>query len=99
MLSILVNFVFKIIATIGGIILTPITLIVSAFIPDFSNFISGIISFLSNMVVYVPFFIKLFMIPSFCISSVNLLFTAYLSLIVGIQGYKLVMKIYNKFKP
>ena len=99
MLGILVNFVFKIIATIGGIILTPITLLVSAFVPDFSTFVSGIISFLTNMVVYVPFFIKLFMIPDFCISAVNLLFTAYVSLVVGIQGYKLVMKIYNKFKP
>lgn len=99
MLNIIIKAVFSIIAFIGGIILSPITALVNVFIPDFSSYISGILTFLTNITQYIPFVCKLLMIPSFCLQSVILLFTAYLTFKIGFNTYKLILKLYNKFKP
>lgn len=99
MLQVIVNAIFKVIAFIGGVVMSPIVAIVNALIPDFSTFISGILNFVAQGLTYVPFILRLFMIPNYCLAIVYLYFTAYVTFKIGFASYKLILKLYNKFKP
>lgn len=99
MLQVIINAVFKVIAFIGGLIMSPIVAIIQAFVPDFSQFINGILNFFEQMCGYVPFVLRLLMIPNFCLNAVALLFTSYVTFKIGFSAYKLILKLYDKFKP
>ena len=99
MLQIIINAVFKVIAFIGGLIMSPIVAIIQVFVPDFSQFINGILQFFESMCGYVPFVLRLLMIPNFCLSAIALLFTSYVTFKLGFASYQLILKLYNKFKP
>lgn len=99
MLQVLVNAVFKIIAFIGGVIMTPMSLLVQAFVPDFANFISSMLNYMTSVFELVPFVIKLLMIPNACVLAVTSIFSSYVIFKIGFAGYKLILKIYRIFKP
>lgn len=99
MLQVIVNAIFKVIAFIGGVVMTPITVLVQTFLPDFSNFISGILNFMTDAFRFVPFVIKLLMIPQACVLAITSLFSAYVIFKVGFFAYQLILKIYRIFKP
>lgn len=99
MLSILLNFVFTIISKIADIILLPIIIFLSALIPSFSTFYNSILSFIDYSFTYLLFFIKLLCIPQPCMLAVLTVATATLTITIGLRTYKLIMTVYQKFKP
>lgn len=99
MLNIIIKAIFWIIGKIGDIILLPIMAIINALIPNFSISLNDIFSYLEMGFQYIPFVLKSFLIPSFCVEIVFLVFTTYLSFVVGVRVYNFIMKVYNNFKP
>ncbi len=99
MFQLLVNLIFTIIGAIGNIILSPFVLFAQVFIPSFNDFISGVFGFLGQMLTYVGFVCQLLMIPQACVGAVIALAFSYISLKVGVMTYKVIMLIYDKFKP
>lgn len=99
MLNILVKAVFYIISAVGSLILMPFTLLIGALFPDVTNFIQGILSYLSDFTQYIPFVFKFLLIPKFCVQALLLLFTVYLSFRFSILAISLVMSLWQKFKP
>lgn len=99
MLSILLNFIFTLISKLGDIILLPIVSFLSALIPSFSSFYNSILAFIDYAFTYLLFFIKLLCIPQPCMVAVLTVATATLTITTGIRTYKLIMTIYQKFKP
>lgn len=99
MLNIIIKAIFFIVGKIGDIILLPIMAIVNALIPNLSVNLNNIFSYLEMGFEYIPFFLKLLLIPSFCIEIVVIIFTTYLSFVVGVRVYNFIMKVYKNFKP
>lgn len=99
MLSILMNFVFTIISKIADIILLPIIVFLSALIPSFTSFYSSILAFIDYSFTFLLFFVKLLCIPQPCMLAVITVATATLSITIGLRTYKLIMIVYQKFKP
>lgn len=99
MLNIIVKAIFFIVGKIGDIILLPIMAIVNALIPNLSITMDNIFSYLEMGFNYIPFALKCLLIPSFCIEIVILVFTTYITFIVGIRAYNFIMKVYKNFKP
>lgn len=99
MLAILLNFIFTLISKLGDIILFPIISLLSALIPSFSDFYNSILLFIDYAFTYLLFFIKLLCIPQTCMIAVFTVATATLSITTGIRTYKLIITIYQKFKP
>ena len=99
MLKVLFSFIFKLIGKLAEIILSPITALISAFIPDLGATLTNIVTFISTGLANVPFFLKMFAIP---IGATSLFFTYILGKATFWLGYrttKFVIKIYQKFKP
>lgn len=99
MLNILVKAIFWIVGKIGDIILIPIMAIVNGLIPNLNINFNNIFSYLEMGFQYIPFFLKTLLIPSYCIEFVVVIFTTYISFVIGVRVYNFIMKIYNKFKP
>ena len=99
MLNIIINAIFFIVGKIGDIILLPIMAIVNALIPNLSVSMDNIFSYLEMGFQYIPFALKCLLIPSFCIEIVVLVFTTYLTFVVGVRVYNFIMKVYKNFKP
>lgn len=99
MLNIIVNAIFFIVGKIGDIILLPIMAIINALVPNLSVNLDSIFNYLEQGFSFVPFFLKLFLIPPACINIVVVVFTTYLTFIVGIRAYHFIMKVYKNFKP
>lgn len=99
MLNIIIKAIFFIVGKIGDIILLPIMAIVNALIPNISVSMDNIFSYLEMGFQYIPFALKCLLIPSFCIEIVILVFTTYLSFVVGVRAYNFIMKVYKNFKP
>ena len=81
------------------LILLPIMAIINALVPDLSISIDNIFSYLEMGFNYIPFALKCLLIPSFCVEIVVIVFTTYLTFIVGIRAYQFIMRIYKNFKP
>lgn len=99
MLNIIIKAIFFIVGKIGDIILLPIMAIVNALIPNLNVSLNNIFGYLEMGFQYIPFFLKLLLIPSFCIEIVVIIFTTYLSFVVGVRVYNFIMKVYKNFKP
>ena len=99
MFNMLVNLIFTIVAKIADLILSPLILAISSFIPGFGNFLTSILNFLGYGLTYFVFILKLFMIPKECVQIVITIAFASLSIVAGIRTYSLIVKIYNYFKP
>lgn len=99
MLNIIVKAIFFIVGKIGDIILLPIMAIVNALIPNLSISMDNIFSYLEMGFNYIPFALKCLLIPSFCIEIVIIVFTTYITFIVGVRAYNFIMKVYKNFKP
>lgn len=99
MLNILVKAIFWVVGKIADIILIPIMAIVNALVPNLNIDFNNIFSYLEMGFQYIPFFLKLLLIPSYCIEFVVVIFTTYISFVVGVRVYNFIMKVYNKFKP
>lgn len=99
MFGLLVKLIFWIVGKIGDIILAPFMLFANAFIPNFSDFSTGIINFFNNGLQYVGFIFSVFHIPSYCVTAVTTLLSLYVAFKVGFGVYKVVLLIYDKFKP
>lgn len=99
MLNIIIKAIFFIVGKIGDIILLPIMAIINALIPNLSVSMDNIFSYLEMGFQYIPFALKSLLIPSFCIEIVILVFTTYLSFVVGVRVYNFIMKVYKNFKP
>ena len=93
MLNIIIKAIFFIVGKIGDIILLPIMAIVNALIPNLSVSINNIFDYLAMGFQYIPFALKCLLIPSFCIEIVILVFTTYLSFVVGVRVYNFIMKV------
>lgn len=99
MLNVIIKAIFFIVGKIGDIILLPIMVVVNALIPNLSVSMDNIFSYLQMGFQYIPFALKCLLIPSFCIEIVLVVFTTYLSFVVGIRAYNFIMKVYKNFKP
>lgn len=99
MLNIIIKAIFFIVGKIGDIILLPIMAIVNALIPNLSVSMDNIFSYLEMGFQYIPFALKCLLIPSFCIEIVVIVFTTYLTFVVGVRVYNFIMKVYKNFKP
>lgn len=99
MLNTIVKAIFFIVGKIGDIILLPIMAIVNALVPNLSVSMDNIFSYLEMGFNYIPFALKCLLIPSFCIEIVVIVFTTYITFIVGIRAYHFIMRIYKNFKP
>lgn len=99
MLSILVNFIFKILAAISNIILTPIFSIIGSLIPGFSDFSASITSFLTSAIQYFSFILKLFMIPQICITTTVSLALTYITIRLSITTYLFLVRCWKTLKP
>ena len=99
MLNIIVKAIFFIVGKIGDIILLPIMAIVNALIPNLSISMDNIFSYLEMGFNYIPFALKCLLIPSFCIEIVIIVFTTYITFVVGVRAYNFIMKVYKNFKP
>ena len=99
MLNIIIKALFWIIGKIGDIVLAPILLLINTLLPDLNININAIFSYLEQGFQYIPFFLKVFMIPASLIQLVIIIFTTIVSIIVGLRVYRFILKIYTKFKP
>lgn len=99
MLNIIIKAIFFIVGKIGDIILLPIMALVNALIPNLSVSMDNIFSYLEMGFQYIPFALKCLLIPSFCIEIVVIVFTTYLTFVVGVRVYNFIMKVYKNFKP
>lgn len=99
MLNIIIKAIFFIVGKIGDIILLPIMAIVNTLIPNLSLSMDNIFSYLEMGFQYIPFALKCLLIPSFCIQIVIIVFTTYLTFVVGVRAYNFIMKVYKNFKP
>lgn len=99
MLNIIIKAIFFIVGKIGDIILIPIIAIVNALIPNLSVSMNNIFQYLEMGFQYIPFALKCLLIPSFCIEIVVIVFTTYLTFVVGVRVYNFIMKVYKNFKP
>lgn len=99
MLNIIIKAIFFIVGKIGDIILLPIMAIINALIPNLSLSLDNIFNYLQMGFQYIPFALKCLLIPSLCIEIVILIFTTYLSFVVGVRVYQFIMKVYKNFKP
>lgn len=99
MLNIIIKAIFFIVGKIGDIILLPIMAVVNALIPNLSVSMDNIFSYLEMGFQYIPFALKCLLIPSFCIEIVVIVFTTYLTFVVGVRVYNFIMKVYKNFKP
>lgn len=99
MLNLIIKAIFFIVGKIGDIILIPIMAIINALIPNLSVSMDNIFSYLQMGFQYIPFALKCLLIPSFCVEIVIVVFTTYLSFVVGVRVYNFIMKVYKNFKP
>lgn len=63
MFNILIKFIVFILSSIVNIVLAPFIVILTAFIPSFSEYFTNIITFLNYGFTYFNFIIRFFMIP------------------------------------
>lgn len=95
MINAIINGIFGLILLIANALTTPIFLLVSSIIPDFTTIFSSIADFIIQSLQYIPFIIDLLMIPRFAI----ILFFDFLVLYATFQiGYRLILTIYNAYK-
>lgn len=99
MLNVIIKAIFFIVGKIGDIILLPIMAVVNALIPNLSVSMDNIFSYLEMGFQYIPFALKCLLIPSFCVEIVVIVFTTYLTFVVGVRVYNFIMKVYKNFKP
>lgn len=94
MINAIINGIFGLILLIANAITTPIFLLVSAIIPDFTTIFSSISAFIIQSLQYIPFIIDFFMIPRFAI----ILFFDFIVLYTTFQiGYRTILVIYNAY--
>lgn len=99
MLNIIVKAIFFIIGKIGDIIILPIMAVINTLVPNLNISMNNLFGYLEMGFNYIPFALKCLLIPSFCIQLVILVFTTYLTLIIGVRSYNFIMKVYKNFKP
>lgn len=99
MLNIIIKAIFFIIGKIGDIVLLPIMAVINTVAPGLTVPLNAIFDFLALGFQYIIFFFKLLLIPSTCINIVVIVFTTYLSIILGVRSFNFIMKIYKNFKP
>ena len=99
MIDLLIKALFAVLNFIASIVLKPILILVTSVIPDITNLLSGISTFIGFGFTYLSWFIKLLMIP-------KSLMVILISLTVGIFGIDLAFRaisligaIYQYFKP
>lgn len=99
MLNALISGLFGLIAKLGDIIISPLVSAISILIPDFTSFYSSILSFINYGFNYIGWIYKALCIPKSCMSIVYTVAIVSLSLTVLTRTYRLIVKIYNTFKP
>lgn len=99
MLNIIIKAVFWIVGKIGDIILLPIMGVINLLLPGITVNLDYIFDYLEYGFNYLPYMFKLFMIPPFCIQIVVIVFSSYISLVLGVRVYNFIMLVYEKFKP
>lgn len=99
MLNALITGIFQLIAKLGDIIISPLVSAISVLIPDFTNFYNSIITFINYGFNYIGWFYKALCIPRNCMTIVYTVAVVSLSLTVLTRTYRLIVKIYNTFKP
>lgn len=100
MLKILISAVFKLIALIGKIIITPIMLIVNPILTafGFSEYTNSILQFLQSAYSYFNFFVELLHIPRLAIQSVFAVGGTILTFNVTLYTVGLLISIYDFVK-
>lgn len=98
MLNAIISGLFSLVAKLGDIILYPIISAITALIPSFSSFYSGITTWLSRGFQYIGWFYKALCIPKECMTLVYTVATVSMSIVIGVRVYSLIVKIYNRFK-
>lgn len=99
MLKVLFSFIFKLIAKLAEIVLSPITALISAFLPDLGQTLTNIATYITTGIQNIPFFFNLLYIP---VGATTIFFTYILgkaTFWLGYRATKFVIKIYQKFKP
>lgn len=104
MQDILLKVLMWIIKTLSGIFIKPVVLLITAFIPDVSNFILICKDFLGNYVFKGALFVKQAFVNCTGVSQTILtaLFTYLalkIALWVSMQAYKLIIRVWKLVKP
>lgn len=98
MINAIVSGIFKLITNLASLLVTPFISAMLALFPSLQPILSNIISFLSQMVTYVPLLLDLMLIPK---TAVVLLFDYFLikySVHLLQQAISFTVRIYNYFK-
>ena len=99
MFDILINFIVFLLSSIVNIVLSPFLLVFNALIPDFEQYFSSIITFLSYGLNYFNFFIRLFMIPYPLIVAVLSFSLSIVVFTFGVRTVYFFINAYKTFKP
>lgn len=94
-----ISVIFKVIAWITTLILSPILAIVSVLIPSYSTYIGYFNSWLGYGLTYLNFFIDLFMIPRAPIIAVMGLGLGIITFNITMRVVGLTIAIWKYFKP
>lgn len=99
MLDMIVKAIFFVIGKIGDIIMIPIMAIINVLAPGLNVSLDNIFNYLQMGFQYIPFFLKCLLIPSSCVAITVLVFTTYLSFVIGVRVFNFIMKLYKNFRP
>lgn len=95
----LVNFIFGLLASLAQIILSPIFLLVSLIVPDFSQYLESMNLFIGYALTYLNFFIDLFMLPRTGILIICTLWIGIFTFNISLKAYAFVLAVYKTLKP
>lgn len=99
MIDLLIKAIFYVLNFLASIILKPILILVVSIIPDITNLLTGISSFISFGFTYLSWFIKLLMIPKSLMVILITLTLGIFGIDLAFRAISLIGAIYQYFKP
>ena len=78
---------------------SPVSLLLDAFFPQLTSFVAYALTYVTNIVKFVPLVISLSMIPRDVFRLIFDYTIAKTLLYLGVRLYRFIINIYNKFKP
>lgn len=96
--QLLVNVIFGLLNSLSTIIIAPIMALLSVFIPSLANLVENFTNFISMFWVYFRFVLKLMCVPSPYLLTALALNVGFWTFVLAYNTYRLMLKIYDKFK-
>lgn len=99
MFNIIINIITYLVSFILSIILSPVLVALRVFVPNYSEYFSQIIQFITYGLTYFPFFVKLLMVPPVLLTAVITINLGLLVFYFACQAVLFFVKAYVTFKP